>query len=168
MPIYSLGHSNHSVERFFQLLAGFGITVIVDVRSVPYSRHVPHFNRENLIKLAGEKGIIYEWRGDNLGGRHPSDDAPSSDTLKDAIEKLARDFGDDTVGKIAVLVCAEGNPRKCHRANLIGPSLRALADNPVDLQHILPDGTLISQSMLEESGEVPRQDRSGTMNLFDK
>jgi uncharacterized protein (DUF488 family) len=168
MPLYSIGHSNHSVERFFQLLAGFCVSVIVDVRSVPYSRHVPHFNRENLLKLAGEKGISYEWRGDSLGGRHSSDGVRWSGSFKNAIERLARDFGDDAGMKIAVLVCAEGNPRKCHRATLIGPSLRALVDHPVDLQHILPDGTLISQSMLEENGEVPRQDRSGTMNLFDK
>lgn len=168
MPLYSIGHSNHSVERFFRLLAGFGISVIVDVRSVPYSRHVPHFNRENLIKLAGEKGIGYEWRGESLGGKHLSDDVRPESDFKNAIEKLARDFGYDSGGKVAVLVCAEGNPRNCHRATLIGPSLRALVEHPVDLQHILPDGTLISQSMLEESGEVPRQDRSGTMNLFDK
>ena len=167
MPIYSIGHSNHSVERFFQLLAPYGIAVIVDVRSVPYSRHVSHFNRENLVKLAGEKGFIYEWRGGSLGGKRSSEDISSNRTFKDAVEKLARDFGDDTGGKIAVLVCAEGDPRKCHRSTLIGPSLRSLGDHPIDLQHILPDGTLISQSILEESGEVPRQDRSGTMSLFD-
>jgi uncharacterized protein (DUF488 family) len=167
MSIFTLGHSNHTPERFFELLAPFRITHILDIRSKPFSRHVPHFNRDSLSSLASERGYIYEWWGESLGGYRDNAGVDVNDdpVFKKAIENLAMRFGESS-DMAAVLVCAEGDPAKCHRANLIGPALRALPSGRADLQHILPDGTLIAQSLLEERGAVSRLDRSGTLSLF--
>ena len=73
MEIYTIGHSNRTVENFTALLRKHAIEVVVDVRSQPYSRHVPHFNRETLSCVLREQGFIYEHRGDRLGGR-PTDE----------------------------------------------------------------------------------------------
>ena len=73
MEIYTIGHSNHTVENFIALLKKHAIEVVVDVRSQPYSRYVPHFNRETLAHALQEEGFTYEHRGDRLGGR-PADE----------------------------------------------------------------------------------------------
>jgi uncharacterized protein (DUF488 family) len=167
VSIFTLGHSNHTPERFFELLAPFRITHILDIRSKPFSRHVPHFNRDSLSELATEHGYIYEWWGESLGGYRENSEVDAKDdpAFKKAIENLATRFGESSE-IAAVLVCAEGDPSKCHRANLIGPAIRSLPSGGIDLQHILPDGTLIAQSLLEERGAVKRTDRSGTLSLF--
>jgi uncharacterized protein (DUF488 family) len=169
MPIFTLGHSNHTVEKFFELLSPHCITHIVDVRSRPYSRHVPDFNRENFQSVSTGRGLVYEWWGESLGGfrsDEPGAGATSDSVFKKSIENLAEKFGESS-GKVAVIVCAEGDPRKCHRSRLIGPALRGLQPLGIDLQHILPDGTLMAQSELEERSEAPSADRSGTLSLFD-
>jgi uncharacterized protein (DUF488 family) len=169
MPIYTLGHSNHTAERFFELLAPFGVTHVIDVRSIPFSRHVPHFNRETFRKVTEEHGLTYEWWGESLGGMKADGSGRTlegGESFTRAIESLSKRFGGHD-GQVAVLACAEGDPRKCHRSTLIGPALRALPNDGVDVQHILPDGLVVAQSILEEKGEVPRRDRSGTMSLFD-
>jgi len=74
MEIYTIGHSNHTVENFIALLEKHAIEVVVDVRSQPYIRHVPHFNREPLAQALRERGFTYEHRGDRLGGR-PTDES---------------------------------------------------------------------------------------------
>ena len=48
MRLYSIGHSNHSIEKFISLLDENGIEQLVDVRTSPYSRYNPQFNKENL------------------------------------------------------------------------------------------------------------------------
>ncbi|HID63001.1 MAG TPA: DUF488 domain-containing protein, partial [Anaerolineae bacterium] len=71
MEIYTIGHSNHTVGDFTALLRKHAIEVVVDVRSQPYSRYVPHFNRETLARVLREQGFTYEHKGDRLGGRPP-------------------------------------------------------------------------------------------------
>jgi len=169
MPIYSAGHSNHTPEQLYSLLAPFGITHIIDIRSVPYSGRFPYFNRDNLKSLCEKRNYIYEWRGDGLGGLR--DGNPSFDSIaesldfKNAIEKLVADFSGEKADITACLLCAEKDPLRCHRSMLIGPALYKLN---VDLHHILADGTLKLQSELSEQMNVPKSDRSGTLSLFDE
>jgi len=68
--IYTIGHSNHSIEFFLKLLSKFNIEILVDIRFHPYSRYVPHFNRENLAPVLENSGIEYVYMGDRLGGRY--------------------------------------------------------------------------------------------------
>ena len=70
--VFTIGHSTHPLERFIALLFQHGITAICDVRSKPYSRVNPQFNREALEKALLAKGIEYRFLGKELGAR--SDD----------------------------------------------------------------------------------------------
>src|ERR1051326_7292995 len=66
--LFTIGHSNHPIERFLELARGAGITAIADVRSTPASRRYPWFNQARLApRLAGE-GITYVHLGEPLGG----------------------------------------------------------------------------------------------------
>ena len=69
--IYTVGHSNHPLEKFLALLSKHRIQLVVDVRSRPYSRFVPHFNRKALEETLRKEGIDYRFLGDKLGGKRP-------------------------------------------------------------------------------------------------
>ncbi len=144
MRIYTLGHSNHSLEFFLSLLREFKIQLLVDVRSHPYSRFVPHFNREPLKGALERDGIEYLWMGDKLGGRFTlgrkkefvSKDGKidwervrKADFFRDGIEKLL----ELAALKTTVIMCAEENPYRCHRGFLITP---ALLERGVEIYHI--------------------------------
>lgn len=72
LEVLTVGHSNHAQEEFVSLLREYGVTAVADVRSSPYSRFCPHFNREELKEGLREAGIAYVFLGQELGGR--SDD----------------------------------------------------------------------------------------------
>ena len=72
IPLYSIGHSNTDVDVFLDLLGRHRIEVVADVRSSPFSRHAPHFNREQLKRALANRRVRYVYMGDELGGR-PSD-----------------------------------------------------------------------------------------------
>ena len=148
MEIYTIGHSNHTIENFIALLRKHAIKVVVDVRSQPYSRHVPHFNHETLAHILREEGFTYEHRGDRLGGR-PTDEGflladgsvdydklRTSEDFQQALDELLALAQEQRVA----LMCAEGDHRRCHRGQLITPALLA---RDVTVLHIQPDGSLI-------------------------
>ena len=74
LTIYSVGHSNQSQDLFIALLQRHRIQSLVDVRSAPYSRYVPHFNRPDLEEAVERRGVRYVYLGEELGGRPPTDD----------------------------------------------------------------------------------------------
>src|SRR6266487_2423849 len=67
--IFTIGHSDHPVETFITLLVGRGITAVADVRSAPYSRRNPGYNREFLAETLKKHGIRYAFFGRQLGAR---------------------------------------------------------------------------------------------------
>ena len=72
-PIHTVWHSNLSAESLVGMLKRRGITQVIDVRSTPYSRYVPQFNRNNIRVTLERNGTGYTHMGDALGGR-PQDD----------------------------------------------------------------------------------------------
>src|SRR5271157_6086016 len=86
--VFTIGHSTHPLERFIALLKLHRITALGDVRSKPYSRTNPQFNREDLKKELREIGIAYVFLGKELGAR--SQDATCYDGGKIQYERLAR------------------------------------------------------------------------------
>ena len=66
--VFTVGHSNHSIEYFLNLLSDNQITALGDVRSTPYSRFNPQFNREQLAASINERSIKYVYLGHQLGG----------------------------------------------------------------------------------------------------
>jgi uncharacterized protein (DUF488 family) len=144
--VYTIGHSTHSTEALLGLLAAYRVTAVGDVRSAPYSRFNPQFNREALAERLRAAGIAYVYLGRELGGR--SDDGTCYVEGRISYDLLARtppfQAGLDRIAtglashQIALL-CAEKDPLTCHRAILV---CRRLADRGIGAKHILEDGQL--------------------------
>jgi uncharacterized protein (DUF488 family) len=152
--VFTIGHSTHSWERFVALLRGANVTAVADVRSSPYSRHCPHFNRDELRDEFRREGISYVFLGNELGGR-PRERRLYRDGIAD-YEKMAKSTafreGIDRViegaGRLRVaLLCSEQDPLDCHRCLLVG---RALAERGVAVSHILSDGTIANHGAMED------------------
>jgi uncharacterized protein (DUF488 family) len=143
-PIKTIGHSNHPIERFVDLLKNGGVALLVDVRSVPYSRRFPQFGREKLAKSLETAGIAYAWEGEALGGKGASYiEAASRPAFQDALGRLIDRAANATV----CLMCAEKEPLDCHRTVLVS---RRLAERGVAIEHLLADGGTRPHGEIEE------------------
>lgn len=144
--IFTVGHSNHSIEAFVALLLAHGVQTLVDVRSQPYSRYNPHFNREPLAAALTSAAVGYIHMGDSLGGRpqqadlyDPGEERPNyarqrqTPLYQEGIRQLAA----IARRQPTAIMCSEGEPAHCHRSLLIAPSLFELDFTILD---IYPDG----------------------------
>ncbi|MEJ2254804.1 MAG: DUF488 domain-containing protein [Nitrospirota bacterium] len=146
--VYTIGHSTRSAEEFVALLRENGVTRLLDVRTLPGSRHNPQFNEEALRKTLREAGIAYE-HVKGLGGlRKPRKDSPNTGWrsagfrayadymltgefaahLDELMERAARET--------AAVMCAEAVPWRCHRWLLAD----ALTVRGVEVRHIMGEG----------------------------
>ena len=144
--ILTIGHSNHAQEFFLELLIRHHVTPLVDVRSVPYSRFNPHFDREQLAETLRASGIRYLYLGGELGGR-PDDPSCYDENGRIRYDRLAHTpLFQNGLKKIVCetekyhvsLMCAEKEPLDCHRTLLIGHELAQRED--IDVAHIWPHG----------------------------
>jgi hypothetical protein len=149
LELYSIGHSDHSIEAFLNLLRRHEIALVVDVRSQPYSRWVPHFNRENLAAALEAAGLRYLFMGDSLGGRpaNPTLYNPGQEHLNYelVVQSPAYQAGVEKLLKLAevdhiAIMCSEGDYHMCHRSKLVTPTL---LQHGARVFHIRPDGTVI-------------------------
>lgn len=146
-PIYTIGHSNHAVADFIDLLEQHAITTVIDVRTQPYSQWADQFNRELLQHDLTEAGIGYVYMGDTLGGR-PLDQAlytagngrpdyermMSTPAYLEGIERLMELAADRSIA----IMCSEGDYQQCHRHLLI---TQTLVGDGITVRHIRPDGS---------------------------
>ena len=154
LQVWTIGHSNHSYDRFRDLLREADITTIADVRTAPFSRRFPHFNADKLCASLLQDGIAYVSFGKQLGGRPASRgltgdgvaDYEAMATTKEFREGLNRVTCGAHRHRIA-LMCAEQNPLDCHRCLLIG---RALSQRGVQVNHLLADGRTMSHIDIEQ------------------
>lgn len=146
LTVFTIGHSTHPIEAFIGLLRQHQIEALVDVRSSPYSRFNPQFNKPALEQSLRETGIKYVFLGRELGAR--SDDpscyeggrviyARLADTelFRSGLDRVLRGAEQYRVA----LMCAEKDPLECHRTLLVA---RALHERGVAIVHILADGRL--------------------------
>ena len=159
--IKTIGHSNHPIGRFVDLLKSGGVEAVVDVRSTPYSRRFPQFGRERLAQTLSAAGILYRYEGAALGGK-PKDGAgydalAERPDFKDALERLIVGSADTTL----CLMCAEKEPLDCHRTVLVS---RRLAERGVEIEHLLADGKRKPHAVLEE--ELLAASGEGVPDLF--
>lgn len=151
--LFTIGHSNLDIKNFISFLNQHNVTALADVRSSPYSRYVSQFNRENLKNSLLNVGIKYVFLGEELGARPK--DRSSYVEGKAVYENIAKtplfSQGIDRIKKGSqsyniALMCAEKDPITCHRAVLVCQYLKVL---PLDINHILQDGSLESHQDLE-------------------
>lgn len=162
--LHTIGHGNRSAEDFLALLQSYGIQYLADVRSRPYSRYNPQFNRETLKAFLEKHGIRYVFMGHALGGK-PEDRScynssgkidyeivRTKDFFLRGIERLKTAY---TKGIHLAVMCSESNPCDCHRSKLIGQALHA---RQIELCHIDEKGKpkthaqVIHDSTLGQSG----------------
>ncbi|MBD2149103.1 DUF488 domain-containing protein [Pseudanabaena sp. FACHB-1277] len=155
MQLFTIGHSNHSIKTFIELLQKHNITALADVRSRPYTRYLPDYCQAQLKDHLEANKIRYVFLGQELGAR-PEDQGcyvdgkaiyekiAATDLFADGIRRILK--GVKSRNRIA-LMCAEKDPMTCHRAILICPHLK---EYNLDIQHIKPDGSLESYAELED------------------
>jgi uncharacterized protein (DUF488 family) len=156
--LFSIGHSNVPLDALLSLLGSTHIQVVADVRTVPRSRYVPHFDAKPLATALAGRNIKYVSLGRELGGR------PDGDEFYDEDEHVRYDrlaecdvfrVGLDRLlngakGYRIALLCSEENPMRCHRHLLIG---RVLRGKGINLLHIRADGRIESDIELDASDE---------------
>lgn len=121
--IFSIGHSNRPISEFIERLKANNITMLVDVRTKPYSRYCPWFNKSSLASFLAAQGIVYAYHGHNLGGLGENVDY---DKTLDELVVLSE------FERIAIM-CSEADFNKCHRYTMIEPDL---INRGVELEHI--------------------------------
>ena len=152
--LFTIGHSTHPFSHFASLLQRNGITAIADVRSAPYSRYNPQFNRETLKAALETMGIAYSHLGPQLGAHReePESYGPGGqvDFGRTAVtaafrEGIQRVKTGQQRYSIAMM-CAERDPLTCHRNLLI---CRFVREELSEIAHVRGDGTLETQEQLE-------------------
>jgi uncharacterized protein (DUF488 family) len=153
---FTIGHSNQPFVAFAQLLIRHEARVVADVRSTPYSKRLPQFNREPLQSALETIGIEYAYMGDRLGARYTDPSLIRTDGRVDLLRVAQLPQFQSAIrwlvhaidqGRRIALMCSEGDPFKCHRFVLIS---RVLQSEGVRVVHILPDGGLVENHVLEE------------------
>lgn len=126
--LYTIGHSTRSLADLIETLQAHSIQTLVDIRSFPMSRRLPHFNRESLEKALPEAGIRYIWMKE-LGGRRKKslDDSPNvalrsasfrnyaDYMLTPEFERAAAELVRLAEGSRTAFMCAERLYFRCHR-----------------------------------------------------
>jgi len=146
--VWTVGHSTQALHEFVALLRRHEISVVADVRSAPYSRYSPHFNKDALQRGLKANGIKYVFLGRELGAR--SDDATCYEhgrvqyarlaktaLFQQGLDRLVRGAAEHRIA----IMCAEKEPLECHRTILVA---RTLIERGVEVDHILADGRVES------------------------
>ncbi len=146
--LWTVGHSTRTIETFVELLAGFEVALLIDVRTVPRSRHNPQFNTDSLPAVLDPAGIGYRHEPDLGGLRKARKDSPNtgwrnagfrgyadhmqSDRFVAAIESLLALLAD----RHCAVMCAEAVPWRCHRSLIAD----AMTVRNVEVRHIMGPG----------------------------
>lgn len=154
--LLTIGHSNHPIETFLDLLRRHRVTALADVRSTPYSRRHPQFNRERLAAALRAAGLSYVFLGAELGGKRPGQGLADIARTAEFQAGVAR-LRDGAARHRVAFMCAEREPLDCHRTILVARHLKA-AD--VAISHILADGTteaheITERRLAERMGTAP-------------
>jgi uncharacterized protein (DUF488 family) len=164
--IYSIGHSTHALEDFVALLRAHDIVCVADVRTVPRSRRVPHFNADVAGAALKRFGVEYVSMPQLGGLRKARPDSPNAGWRVDTFRGYADYMGtpefaralDDLrrIGsqKCTAYMCAEGLWWKCHR-RLISDALLVRGE---EVKHVLPNADLephaLSPFAVVEDGRI--------------
>jgi uncharacterized protein (DUF488 family) len=152
--IYTIGYSTHSIQTFEALLSKYSISALVDVRTSPYSKFKPEFNKQNLAKSLKQSKVAYLFMGEELGARSIDPgcyiNGRVSFTLLAQTENFRRGISrlsDGMQEYVIALMCAEKDPITCHRTILISRYLEKVG---ITVKHILDNGLIETTSDIEK------------------
>ncbi len=153
--VFTVGHSTRSLDELIQLLTTFGVGLVVDVRTVPLSRHNPQFNKETLAGGLKTANIKYLHMPELGGLRRPVHDSVNLGWENKSFRGYAdymqtRDFTENLLRLIAliqknciVIMCAEAVPWRCHRSLLSD----ALTVRRIKVKHILTETSFMNHEL---------------------
>jgi uncharacterized protein (DUF488 family) len=156
--LYSIGHGTKTMEEFVEELLSFDIQFLIDVRSSPFSKWAPHFNKGTIEGWLKKAGITYAYMGDTIGGRPLNDMCYDSegyfDYKKMAMEPvfqqgLNRLVNANSQHYIVAIMCSESDPSECHRSKLIGREL--YFNHDIEMQHIIAPNKCQSQKTIMQN-----------------
>lgn len=154
--LFTIGHSKHEIEYFIHLLKMYKINCLIDVRSAPYSRIAPQFNQESLSDFLKLHNIIYLHFPKEFGARQTDislidlenkvdySRIRETNEFKEGVKRVLEGL---EKGYNIALMCSEANPFDCHRFVMIAYHF---VREGVTVNHILKDGKIIDNSILEE------------------
>ena len=142
--IFTIGHSTQTFDDFLALLRLHSVTAVADVRSAPYSRYAPQFNRESLGTALEVDQIKYVFLGKELGARSDDPDCYVDGRVQYSrlaetpefhlgIDRLIKGAGKERIS----IMCTEKDPLECHRTLLVAQSV---VERGVEIFHIHADG----------------------------
>ncbi len=154
--LFSIGHSSHPIKKFIDILRQNRINTIADVRSSPYSKYAPQFNKEDLEHFLKNEDIEYLFLGKELGARVSSENCYINGHAKyELISRLSifqsgLEFVFRKIEQCKLaLMCSEAEPLNCHRTILICRQLKKLHPE-LKITHILSDGSTESHEEAEQ------------------
>lgn len=171
--VYTIGYSGFAISNFIEIIKANSISVIIDVRSQPYSRYFPEYNKEMLEKTLKHNSIGYQSYAKELGGKQSNPHYYSTEGYFDfelytksenfiaGLKKLKEIMAQ---GHSCSLMCAEKNPINCHRGIMIAP---VFYKEGYEIIHLMPNNMTITQKDIEKQLlEIyfPRQEQ---LTLFD-
>jgi uncharacterized protein (DUF488 family) len=151
--LFTVGHNGLSFMHFIALIQAKNITHIIDIRSIPYSKHAPWSDKSRLPELLRPYKIQYTYLGHKLGGKKinigkgPHQQSVTPQHIYDQAIQILLELSNR---ENLTLLCAEGDPAKCHRQHIIA---QTLLDSGVKVRHILLDGS-IKEAWKEEKSPV--------------
>jgi uncharacterized protein (DUF488 family) len=157
LTVFTVGHSTRTLEEFMELLKTYNVTLVVDVRTVPRSRHNPQFNKEPLPNSLKTQSVKYVHMPEIGGLRHPKRDSINLAWKNSGFRGYAdymqtQEFTDNLLRIVALarenclaLMCAEALPWRCHR-NLISDALVA---RHIKVLHIISKTSTITHELSE-------------------
>jgi len=154
--VFTIGHSNHSIELLLSLLQKHNINCLIDVRSVPASSYNPQFNKDSFESCLLQNNIQYMHFGMEFGARHDDENYldetgivdfesfRKSYQFQDGIERLERGI---LKGYRIALMCSEGEPLECHRFSMISVYLENIN---IKVKHIMKNASIKLHKELEK------------------
>lgn len=171
--IYTIGHSNHDINYFLEMLNKYEINCIIDIRSVPSSRFNPQYNQTNINRFLNENGVEYLHLPKEFGAWKSTPELLDSDGILDfekVIESKSFKNGLEIIknciskGLRISLMCSEHDPLSCHRFSLVSIGLENVGFN---IMHILRDKSLMSNYDLKNTLLKKYKRKLSQPNLFD-
>ena len=156
MEIYTIGHSNYTVEKLIDMLKHYNINCVVDIRGTPYSKYNVQFDKETIRYTLSKAGFIYIYMAKELAAKRINkqsyNDEGYSDfekviNEKEFLEGIERLKNGCNKGYNIALLGAMQEPIRCHRSILVGKALRKAG---FDVKHILDDYSIASQDDIEQ------------------
>jgi len=149
--VYTIGYSSFTSDEFWKTLVKNHVQLVIDVRSTPFSKRYPEYNKDVLKEFLAQHRIFYRNYAREFGARQEDHKFytrdgyldfelfSQSEAFRSGVEKLCKSMEQDY---IFALMCAEKNPIDCHRAIMVS---RAFSDKGYRVLHILPHGKILTQ-----------------------